>query len=87
MQEHILWGTTPKEQGKARGGRSGQEELLWADRSLHVPCPPASPGDSAQRSLKGRIEAEPRKKGGVGGRCFTFCFSPSNSILISDKLN
>jgi len=51
-----------------------------------IPCPPAPLRGRRERN---RSEAERRKKGGVGGRCFKiwFCFSLSSSDLIGDELN
>jgi len=51
-----------------------------------IPCPPAPLGG---RRWRNRIEAEPGKKGGVGGRCFKIWifFSLSYSDLIGDELN
>jgi len=51
-----------------------------------IPRPPAPLEGRRQRNGS---EAEPRKKGGVGGRCLKiwFCFSLSSSDLTGDELN
>jgi len=51
-----------------------------------IPCPHAP---LRARRKKNRSEVEPRKKGGVGERCFKiwFYFSLSYSDLIGDELN
>jgi len=51
-----------------------------------IPCPPALFGGRRERNGS---EAEPRKKGGVGGRSFKvwIYFSLSYSGLLGDKLN
>jgi len=51
-----------------------------------IPHPPALLGGRRERNGS---EAEPGKKGGVGGRCFKIriYFSLSYSDLIGDKLN
>jgi len=51
-----------------------------------IPHPPAPLGGRRERN---GTEAEPGKKGGVGGRCFKIWvyFSLSHSDLISDKLH
>jgi len=51
-----------------------------------IPWPPQLLGGRRERNGS---EAEPRKKGGVGGRCFKIWiyFSLSSSDLIGDELN
>jgi len=51
-----------------------------------IPHPPALLGGRRERN---RNEAEPGKKGGVGGRCFKIWlyFSLSYSDVIGDELN
>jgi len=51
-----------------------------------IPCSPVPLGGRRERNGS---EAEPGKKGGVGGRCFKICicFSLSYSDLIGDELN
>ena len=53
-----------------------------------IPRPPAPLGGEEEVEKIGS-EVEPRKKGGVGGRCFKiwFYFSLSCSDLTSNKLN
>ena len=50
-----------------------------------IPCPPAPLRGRRERNGS---ETEPRKKGGVQGRCFKIWiyFSPSYSDLIDDEL-
>ena len=68
----------PEEEGAA--AETTCDELT----ATPIPCPPVPLGGRRERYGS---EAEPRKKGGVGGRCFkiSFYFSLSYSDLIGDK--
>ena len=67
-------------------GRSGRDNTWWTNHSPHSPSPCTTQGEEVEKI---RSEAEPRKKGRVGGRCFKiwFYFSLSYCDLIGDKLN
>jgi len=92
-----LWRTVSQErdltpeQGKSVRSPPPEEEAV-AETTCDeltvtpIPHPPAPLGGRRERNGS---EVEPRKKGGVGGRCFKiwFCFSLSSSDLIADELN
>jgi len=75
------------EQGQSVRSSPPEEEGAAETRCDELTVTPI-PGPPAPRERNGR-EAEPGKKGGVGGRCFKiwFYFSLSYSDLIGDKLN
>jgi len=52
-----------------------------------IPRSPMQHGEGRDRKLGSKVK--PRKKGGVGGRCFKFrfCFSLPYSDFIGNKLN
>ena len=78
------------EQGQCvRSSPCEKEGVTMCDKltTTLIPRPPVPLRKGGGRDI--RSEVEPRKKGGVGGRCFKLCFnfSLSYSDLIGDKLN
>jgi len=61
QQEKNVRGPPPEEEGAAETTRN---ELT----ATPVPCPPVPPAGEKVEKIKS--EAEPKKNGGVGARCF-----------------
>ena len=73
------------EESSPWGTKSSRDNVWWTGHNPRSPSPCAARGEEGEKWEW----VEPRKKGGIGGKCFKIwlCFSLSYSDVISDEFN